>query len=261
VAKRASVGRRERTKETAKRSATTRSKRTRSARGKASSKASSRRPAATSKGGVRKRTSTQSATARKKTAARATAARKIRTENVPEPSRLASAATVVGGAVAGAVAAVTKRLPWTKSDDDAIALLERDHRRFEDLLKQGEETTERAVKGRTELLKMLTTELNLHELVEEKILYPALKSHPEARDIVLEGYQEHHVADVLTGELHDLPPSDEQWGAKFKVLKESLEHHIKEEENDMFRRARGIFSRDDLRRLGAEIARMKAEST
>jgi hypothetical protein len=179
---------------------------------------------------------------------------------VAEPSRLASAATAVGGAVAGAVAAVTKRLPWTSSDEDAIALLERDHRRFEELLKQGEDTTGRAVKGRTELLKTLATELNLHELVEEKILYPALKAHPEARDIVLEGYQEHHVADVLTSELQGLPPGDERWGAKFKVLKESLEHHIEEEEGEMFRRARGIFSRDDLRRLGAEMARMKAES-
>lgn len=127
-------------------------------------------------------------------------------------------------------------------------------------MKQGEETTERAVKGRTELLKTLSAELNLHELVEEKILYPALKAHPEARDIVLEGYQEHHIADVLTRELHGLPPGDERWAAKFKVLKESLEHHIQEEEGEMFRTARGIFSREDLLRLGAEMARMKTES-
>lgn len=207
-----------------------------------------------------KRLSAQSKVAKKKTAARAKATRQARKKRVVKPSRLASAATVVGGALAGAVAAVTKRLPWTSSSEDAIALLERDHRRFEELLKQGEETTERATKGRSELLKTLTTELNLHELVEEKILYPALKAHPEARDIVLEGYQEHHVADVLTRELHGLPPGDEQWGAKFKVLKESLEHHIQEEEGEMFRRARGIFSRDDLLRLGAEMAKMKAES-
>ncbi len=171
-----------------------------------------------------------------------------------------SAATTVRGAVAGAVAAVTKRLPWTGDEQDAIALLEKDHRRFEELLKQGEETTERAVKGRNELLNTLTVELNLHELVEEKILYPALKAHPEARDIVLEGYQEHHVADVLTRELHALAADDERWGAKFKVLKESLEHHIQEEESDMFRKARGIFSREDLRALGAQMTKMKADA-
>lgn len=126
------------------------------------------------------------------------------------------------------------------------------------MLKRGEETSARAIKTRTDLLDSLTTELNLHELVEEKILYPALKAHPEARDIVLEGYQEHHIADVLTRELHTLAKDDERWGAKFKVLKESLEHHIQEEESDMFRKARGIFSREDLRALGAKMAQMKA---
>ena len=65
---------------------------------------------------------------------------------------------------------------------------------------------------------------------------------------------------MLTRELLQLPAGDEQWGAKFKVLKESLEHHIQEEEREMFVKARGIFSRDQLRRLGSEMARMKAES-
>jgi hemerythrin-like domain-containing protein len=153
--------------------------------------------------------------------------------------------------------AVTSRMPWSSSEQDAIALLETDHRRFEDLLKQGEDTTERARKERTTLLATLTKELNLHELVEEKILYPALKAHPQARDIVLEGYQEHHVADVLVGELHGLATDDERWGAKFKVLKESLEHHIEEEEGEMFRKARGIFSREELQELGTQMARMK----
>jgi hypothetical protein len=209
---------------------------------------------------VARRSAATTKSARKKSAARAAAARSARREPVAKPSRLASAATTVGGAVATAVAAVTKRLPWSSNGQDAITLLENDHRRFEALLKQGEATTERAVKGRTELLNTLTTELNLHELVEEKILYPALKSHPEARDIVLEGYQEHHIADVLTRELLQLPSGDEQWGAKFKVLKESLEHHIKEEEREMFVKARGIFSREQLVRLGEEITTIKAES-
>lgn len=155
---------------------------------------------------------------------------------------------------------MTSRLPWSGDSQDAIALLEKDHRRFEDLLKRGEETTDRARKERTELLNTLTAELNLHELVEEKILYPALKAHPETRDIVLEGYQEHHVADVLARELHGLATDDERWGAKFKVLKESLEHHIQEEEGDMFRKARAIFSREELQALGADMARMKADA-
>lgn len=208
---------------------------------------------------VAKRAVPRKKVARRKTAARAAASRSTRTKRVPEPSRLASAATTVRGVVAGAVAAVAERLPWS-SAEDAIALLEKDHRRFEDLLKRGAETTERAVSGRTALLNTLTDELNAHELVEEKILYPALKEHPEAKDIVLEGYQEHHVADILVKELHGLARDDEKWGAKFKVLTESLEHHIKEEERKMFVTARGIFSREDLLQMGTRMVRMKGES-
>ena len=197
--------------------------------------------------------------ARRKTAARAAATRSTRKKPTPKPSRLSTAATTVRGAVAGAVGAVTKRLPWSSGEDDALSLLEKDHRRFEQLLKQGEETTENAVKGRTELLKTITAELNVHELIEEKILYPALRLHPEAKDIVLESFQEHHVADVIVGELQRLDVSDEQWGAKFKVFKENLEHHIQEEEGEMWRTARGVFSQDELRQLGARMARLKAE--
>ncbi len=200
------------------------------------------------------------ATAKRKTAARAAASKSGRKHPTADPSKLASAAATVRGAVAGAVAAVANRVPWGSGDLDAIAYLEKDHRRFEDLLKQGQDTTERAVKGRSELLNTLTALLNVHELIEEKVLYPALKTHPEAKDIVLEGYQEHHVADLIVKELHALPKDDEKWGAKFKVLKESIEHHIKEEEGEMFRTARGLFSRDELQQMGARMARMRADS-
>ncbi len=150
-------------------------------------------------------------------------------------------------------------MPWASGEDDALSLLEKDHRRFEQLLKQGEDTSENAAKTRSQLLKTITTELTLHELIEEKVLYPALKLHPEAKDIVLEGYQEHHVADVIVNELNNLNVSDEKWGAKFKVLKENIEHHIREEEGEMWRTARGVFTQEELRHLGARMARMKVE--
>ena len=162
--------------------------------------------------------------------------------------------------MASAVAAVADRLPWTSGQPDAVALLETDHRRLESLLAKGEETTERAVKGRTALLDTLTAELNVHELIEEKVLYPALKPHPEAKDVVLEGYQEHHVADLIVNELHRLAKDNEQWGAKFKVLKENIEHHIEEEEGNMFKTARAVLSREELQDLGARMAEMKAET-
>lgn len=177
----------------------------------------------------------------------------------PKRSRLSTAATLARGTAAGAVAAIARRLPWASNETDPIVLLESDHRRFEQLLKAGEETTERAVKRRTELLTMLTDALTVHEAIEERILYPALKPHEEATDIVLEGYQEHHVADLVLKELHQLDRDDETWGAKFKVLKESLEHHIQEEEREMFRIARAVLAREELTDLGARMKSLKSE--
>jgi hypothetical protein len=197
-------------------------------------------------------------TARKKAAARAVASRRRRNRKPPsEPTRLSTAATAVRGAVASAVATVTSMVSRSGARLDAIELLEREHRRFENLLKQGEETTERARAGRREVLATLVSELNAHELMEEKVLYPALQAHPQAREIVLEGFEEHHVADLIVNELRDVATSDEAWGAKFKVLKENIEHHIQEEEGNMFRLARGIFSREELRMLAARMQKIR----
>jgi len=137
-----------------------------------------------------------------------------------------------------------------------VKLLEKDHRRFEQLIEEGEKTTARASKRRRAILHTLAAEIATHERKEEKVLYPALKRHRETRDIVLEGYQEHHVADVLVAELMDLDPADERWAAKFKVLKESLEHHIEEEEGHMFRTARSVLGRDRLEDLGRRMQTM-----
>ena len=198
-------------------------------------------------------------TAKRKTAARAAASRSARRgKPAAKPSMLASAATAVRGAVAGGVAAVSQRLPWTSNEPDALTLLETDHRRLEELLKQGEDTTERAVTRRTELLNSITSELNTHEMLEERLLYPALQQHPEARAIVMEGYQEHHVVDLIVNELHGLARDNEQWGAKFKVLRENIEHHIQEEEGEMFRTARAVMRREDLLALGARMAALRA---
>lgn len=197
-------------------------------------------------------------TAKKKTAARAAAVRKRRDRRPPKKaSRLAASATFVRGAVAGVVAAASSRMSGASSEPDAIEILEREHRRFEELLKQGEESTEQARKTRRELLATLTAELNAHELMEETVLYPALQVHSETREVVLEGFEEHHVADVIVKELNEVAPDDEVWGAKFKVLKESIEHHIQEEEGNMFRFARGIFTRAELRDLGARMLKSR----
>ena len=140
---------------------------------------------------------------------------------------------------------------------DAITMLKTDHDKVKKLLTELETTTERGVKTREELFATIKGELTVHEVIEEEIFYPALKSHPKARDIVLEGYEEHHVVDVLMGELESLDVSDETWGAKALVMKENVEHHIEEEEGEMFKQARQVFDQQELEDLGARMARRK----
>jgi hypothetical protein len=140
---------------------------------------------------------------------------------------------------------------------DAIALLKADHEKVKKMLADGEATTERAEKGRAELFAKLKSELEIHERIEEEIFYPALKEHPKSRELALEAYEEHHVVDTILGELEQTAPSDEQWGAKFKVAKENIEHHIEEEEGEMFKQARQVFDRSELEELGARMEELK----
>ena len=142
---------------------------------------------------------------------------------------------------------------------DAITLLKADHDKLKGMLSDLETTTERGVKTRTELFARIKAELTVHEIIEEEIFYPTLKAHPKAREIVLEGYEEHGVVDTIMGELETLPVDDETWGPKAKVMIENIEHHIEEEEGEMFTKARQVLDRDELRDLGAVMAERKAE--
>ena len=143
---------------------------------------------------------------------------------------------------------------------NALTLLETDHAKVKKLLAEGEATTERGEKTRTELFATLKGELIVHERIEEEIFYPALREHPKAKDIVLEAYEEHEVVDTILGELESTDVTDETWGPKFKVMKENLEHHIEEEEGEMFKAARSVFERDELEDLGARMEARKAQA-
>jgi Hemerythrin HHE cation binding domain len=143
---------------------------------------------------------------------------------------------------------------------DALRLLKDDHDKMRKLLTELESTTERGVRTREELFSRIKGELTIHEVIEEEIFYPALKEHPKAKDIVLEGYEEHHVVDTVMAELEGLPVDDERWGAKAKVMQENVEHHMEEEEGEMFQKARQVFDREELDELGTRMEQRKAEA-
>lgn len=145
---------------------------------------------------------------------------------------------------------------------NAITMLKEDHDKVKQLLERLGRTTERGVKTRAELFATIRAELSVHEIIEEEIFYPALKAHPKARDIVLEGYEEHNVVDTIMAEMGQVPFDHETWGAKAKVMTENIEHHIEEEEGEMFKQARQVFGRRELEELGArmETRRQEAEA-
>ncbi len=140
---------------------------------------------------------------------------------------------------------------------NAITLLTEDHDKMKKLLSELETTTERGVKTRAELFSTIKGELTIHEIIEEEIFYPELKAHPKAKDIVLEGFEEHHVVDLLMSELESLDVTDETWGPKALVMKENIEHHIEEEEGEMFKTARSVFDKAELEDLGARMEERK----
>lgn len=141
---------------------------------------------------------------------------------------------------------------------DAISLLKEDHDKAKKLMTELERTTERGVNTRTELWEKLLKELTIHENIEEEIFYPALRDKPKAKDIVLEAMEEHHLVDDIVAQIKETPFDDEHWSAKFMVAKENVEHHIEEEETEMFKIARQVFSTDELEDFGRQMAEAKA---
>lgn len=142
---------------------------------------------------------------------------------------------------------------------DPIAILERDHREFERLLESIHATGEGATVRRTALFGRLSALLHAHELVEERILYPALAGKKRTGESVAEGYQEHHLTDLALAELSRLPVTHPEWRMKVHVLGEALKHHIDEEEDEMFPGARRELAKERLEDLGRRIKSRRAD--
>jgi hemerythrin-like domain-containing protein len=142
---------------------------------------------------------------------------------------------------------------------NAFELLKKDHEKVSGILEKLDATTERGVKTREELFTQLKTELDIHAQIEEQILYPVLKEAKETEDITLEAYEEHAVVKRLLAELEALPKDDERWGAKLTVLKENVEHHVEEEEGEMFTGARKVLSKDQIEELGNRLQAAKEQ--
>lgn len=144
---------------------------------------------------------------------------------------------------------------------NAIDLLQADHERVKGILSQLSESTERGVKKRTELLARLEMEISIHTRLEEEVLYPAYKkAGGKEQDVMYyEAKEEHRTVDSLVlPDLKTTDPSTPQFSGRVKVVKELLEHHIEEEEKEMFPQAKKLLDKATLEELGAEMESLKA---
>ena len=142
---------------------------------------------------------------------------------------------------------------------NAFRLLKTDHKTVAGIMEKIEATTKRAVKSREDLFAQLKNELDIHAQIEETILYPVLEKAKETHDISLEAYEEHRVVKQLLSELESEPKNAEEWTAKFTVLKENVEHHVEEEEGEMFKKARKVLSEEELEELGRRLEAAKGK--
>lgn len=139
---------------------------------------------------------------------------------------------------------------------NAIELLEDQHREVEDLFEELEAAEEADEKG--ELFAELADNLAIHATIEERHFYTLVKE-KRTEEILLEALEEHLAIKRILADLLDLSPGDETFDAKISVLKEQVEHHVEEEEKDLFPKVRKILSADELEACGQEMMATAAE--
>ncbi|TWI69654.1 hemerythrin HHE cation binding domain-containing protein [Pseudoduganella lurida] len=141
---------------------------------------------------------------------------------------------------------------------DAIALLKKDHDEVKAMFKEYEELGDRAYATKQKLAEKICLELTKHAIAEEEIFYPAVRADvDDADDMVDEATVEHASAKDLIAQIHSMDPHDDLYDAKVKVLGEYIDHHVKEEEEEMFPEARK--AKLDFVELGERIQARKDE--
>lgn len=138
---------------------------------------------------------------------------------------------------------------------DAIAMLKADHAKVSDLFEQYEKA--RVASRKKALVAEICTELAVHTQIEEEIFYPAVQAALKDHELVPEANVEHASVKDLIAQVKDVEPEGDEFDAKIKVMSEYVKHHVKEEQNEMFPKAKG--TKLDLKELGAQMAARKDE--
>lgn len=146
---------------------------------------------------------------------------------------------------------------------DIYELLKREHRKVEQLFsKIKKHIDDRDFSSASDFFEEMKMELGAHAKAEEEVFYEPLRQAGRGekdQDIVGEAKEEHHVVALLLNELSRLDMTADEWKAKLTVLSEMVEHHVEEEEEEMFKRAKRLFSESDAEQMAENMKALKAE--
>ena len=131
---------------------------------------------------------------------------------------------------------------------NALELLKADHEKVQQLFKKAEDANP---ERQRQLFEEIKQELETHTHIEETVFYPAVKEADELKDMVLESLEEHKQVKTLLREMENLTSDSEKFEPKLKVLMENVEHHVQEEEDDMFPMVEDQIPEETLQRLGS----------
>jgi hemerythrin-like domain-containing protein len=137
---------------------------------------------------------------------------------------------------------------------NAVDFLKQQHREVEDLFEQFENAGEGAGKEKKQIFEQIREKLEMHTKLEEKLFYPEAEEVDE--DTVLEAYEEHDVVKGLLRKIAKTKPSDDSYDAKVCVLKEMVEHHVEEEEDELFPECEKDLGEERLEEIGMQMQEM-----
>ena len=145
---------------------------------------------------------------------------------------------------------------------NAISLLKQDHGNVENLFHRFETLGPDAATEKADVRDKIVEHLSVHAAIEEQVFYPAVREKlgDQAGPAVLESLEEHHVVKWTLSELQKLQPTSERFDAKMTVLIESVRHHVKEEEDELFPKVRDAFTVEELNDLGEALEKAKASA-
>jgi hemerythrin superfamily protein len=138
---------------------------------------------------------------------------------------------------------------------DIFELIKTDHRKAEEIFSAIESA--KSSKTLDKYFNQLYQELNLHARVEELTFYPTIRNHEGTEELLEEAEEEHTEVKVMLEQMKSMDSSSEEFKEKLSELKEAVQHHVQEEENEVFPQVRKLMSAEELKQLASEFQEVK----